>query len=258
MKSSKTYLVGALVFIASQGFAAGFTDTFDSIDPAWTTDRTEPAGFTSSFFDGDNRLKIDVNHSSPFDPGGPNTFYNTEGRSRAASLTQDWEVAGDVYISADMLDGANLRRTDLWARDAAPEASAYYPIIGVVRNDASDPFNYGGNLTTRYRVWDSDLGVWDNLSNTVTAGWHRLSITSHGGNQLSYAIDSVNVFNQTMAGPVNTDLSRVFVQSYNFGGQDYSVYWDNVSAQAVPEPASMTALGLGAIALIRKRRKSAK
>ncbi len=258
MKSSKTYVVGALVLVASQGFAAGFTDTFDSINPGWTTDRTEPAGFTSSFFDGDNRLKIDVNHNSPFDTGG-NAFYNTEGRGRDASLTQDWTVAGDVYISEDMLTGANLRRTDLWARDAAAEGSAYYPIIGVIRNDASDPYNYGGNLTTRYRVWDSDAGAWDNLSNTVTGGWHRLSITSHGGDQLTYAIDSVTVLNQTMAGPVNTDLSRVFVQAYNFGGQDYSVYWDNVSAfQAVPEPTSMVALGLGAIALIRKRRKAAK
>ncbi len=38
----------------------------------------------------------------------------------------------------------------------------------------------------------------------------------------------------------------------NFPG---SLYWDNVTANPVPEPATMTLLGLGAVAIMRRRKK---
>jgi len=252
--------------IAAQ--ASGFSDNFDTINPAWVTDRYAPNGFSSQFFDGDNRLRIDISgaESSANRPAGQQSaFYNTQGRQRGASVTANWEVSGDVYISEDFLTGANLRRTDLWTRDSAvSESDSNYPIIGVIRGDASnlDNFDPNATLTTRYRVYDSDTtDGWVDLATAVTGGWHHLSILSTGSS-FQYSIDGNLVYTDNTASlPGNESLQTVFVQAYNFGnanftGQSYSAYWDNINAQAVPEPATMAALGFGALAMLRRRKKA--
>ncbi|HWA83749.1 MAG TPA: PEP-CTERM sorting domain-containing protein, partial [Fimbriimonadaceae bacterium] len=167
-----------------------------------------------------------------------------------------------LYISNDMLDGANLRRTDLWARDSnTDENSARYPIIGVVRNDANDPFNASGSLTTRYRVWDDNTSNgWVDLGTAVTAGWHHLSIVGTG-TTFEYSIDGNNVYSESPGSASGFDaLQTVFVQAYSFGDAThtgnggYSVYWDNISAQPVPEPATLAVIGLGLLGVIRRRK----
>ncbi|OJU65700.1 MAG: hypothetical protein BGO01_01965 [Armatimonadetes bacterium 55-13] len=258
--------LAATLSVVPAAHATGFLDTFDSIDPAWTTDRYEPAGFTSANFDGDNRLKIDISaaESAMNRPSGQQgAFYNTQGRQRASAVGTQWEVAGDVYISTDMLSGENLRRTDLWTRDNNPdENSAAYAIFGVIRNDASDAFNPSASgITTRYRIWDADTANgWVDLGAAVTGGWHHLSILSTG-TAFEYRLDGGLVYtDSTYSASGFEDLRTTFVQAYNFGdsqftAQNYSVYWDNISAQPVPEPATMAALGFGALALLRRRKK---
>jgi hypothetical protein len=71
--------------------AAGWFDTFDTIDPAWVTDRKEPAGFASEVFDGDARLKVSVNGA---DQSTVSTFYYTEGRQRSAVIGAPWSLFG--------------------------------------------------------------------------------------------------------------------------------------------------------------------
>lgn len=252
--------LGAALTVSSIAGASGFADTFDSIDPSWVTDRYAPAGFSSQSFLGDNRLRIDISDadSAANRPGAfSGAFYNTQGRQRAASLLTAWEVSGDLYISEDMLTGANLRRTDLWTRDNnAVEANAAYSILGVIRNDAADPFNPGASLTTRYRVWDADTASgWVDLGTAVTGGWHHLSILSTGS-AFEYRIDNSLVYTDNTYSEAGSEaLKTVFVQGYNFGAGNYSVYWDNITAAPVPEPATLTALGLGAFAAIRRRKK---
>ena len=256
-------LWAASLGLSAIGFGQGFVDHFDSIDPAWHTDRYEPAGFTVSNFDGGNRLKIDISASDDYQNrtgGFQDIFYNTQGRQRQTTLSTAWTVSGDVFISDDFLGGDNLRRTDLWARDSnTTENAARYPIFGVVRNDGADPQNPAGSLTTRYRVWN-DASGWIDLANTVTGGWHNLAITSTGASFV-YSLDGSVVYtDNTTSAPGFSDLSTVFVQAYNFGdashnvGQSYSVYWDNITAAPVPEPASIAAIGLGVVGLIRRRR----
>ena len=246
-------------------FGQAFNDSFDTIDPGWVTDRYAPAGFSSAFFDGDNRLKIDVSAADSYQNRAgayQSTFYNTQGRQRGASLGIGWTVSGDVYISNDMISGEALRRTDIWARDNNPvEALAAYPIFGVIRNDGGDPFNPNANLTTRYRVWDAETANgWVDLGDAVTEGWHNLAITGTG-TSFEYRLDGNVVYTDLTASVVGFEgLQTVFVEAYSFGDathattDNYSAYWDNIAANPVPEPATMAILGLGAIIAIRRRR----
>ncbi len=235
--------------------AAGFTDTFDSIHPDWATDRYDPAGFNSVFFDGDNRLQItidDADSSANRPPSFSGTFYNTQGKKRDVAVGTTWTVSGDVYISSDMVSGNNIRRTDLWTRDSNEESSAHYPIFGVVRNDDSDPFNpNAASLTSRWRIWDGQVG-WVELAAPVTEGWHNLEIIADG-TTFVYKLNGSMVHTDLTASSAGfEDLSTVYVQAYNFGDSDYSVYWDNISA--VPEPTSLALLGLTGLAVVRRRR----
>lgn len=246
--------------------AAGFTDTFDSINPAWVTDRYEPNAFVSENFMGDNRLKIGIGQAQAFQnrPAAfQSTFYNTQGRQQSAALNSPWEVKGDVFIGDDYLSGENLRRTDLWARDNnTDENDAVYAIFGVMRNDNADPFNpTAGGLNTRWRVWDADTANgWVDLAAAVTGGWHNLAILATG-TSYEYRLDGALVYTDLTGSEAGFEgLQTVFLEAYSFGdathaGQSYSAYWDNVSAQPVPEPATMAALGLGALAMLRRRRK---
>ncbi|MBL8067761.1 MAG: hypothetical protein JNM28_04875 [Armatimonadetes bacterium] len=262
----RTIAIAALALCASAAFAQ-FSDTFDSIDPAWVTDRYEPNGFQSAFFDGDNRLKITIDPADAYNnrPSGYNTstFYNTQGRQRpGGNIGPDWTVSGDVYISSDMLTSGFNWRTDLWTRDNnANENNAFYGIFGAKRFDDSDPFNEGAtNKSNVWRIWDADTANgWVTLADAVTTGWHNLAITSHGSTA-DYYLDGNLVYTDADASLASPELRTVFVQAYNFSdathtpASAYSVYWDNINA--VPEPASMLVIaGLAAVAA-RKKRKS--
>ena len=59
----------------------------------------------------------------------------------------------------------------------------------------------------------------------------------------------------TPAGPLSVSGSIAYVLAKGSGPFPNSIFWDNVETTAVPEPATMAALGLGVAALLRKRRK---
>ncbi len=80
----------------------------------------------------------------------------------------------------------------------------------------------------------------------VFATWRTLSGTSTGAT-FEYRIDGVLVYTQATA--AGEDLRDVMIQGCNFGeAGSYSVYWDNIAASAIPEPAA-TVLGAGVLAL---------
>ena len=59
MNRHQLHLPGLLMCMAiACPVQAQFVDTFDMIDPAWVTNRYEPAGFETVAFDGDARLRL--------------------------------------------------------------------------------------------------------------------------------------------------------------------------------------------------------
>ena len=261
----RTFALAALAVCATSAFAQ-FNDTFDSIDPAWTNDRYAPAGFSSEFFDGDNRLKLTISPSDSWQnrPGAyQSAFYNTQGKVRnAGNLATNWTVSGSVYISNDMLSSTNNWRTDIWTRDnEAVENNAWYGIFGAKRFDDADSFNEAAtNKTNAWRIWDADtVNGWVTLGDAVTAGWNDLAISSNG-TSAQYFLNGNLVYTDADVASTDGALRSVFVQAYNFGNAStmpsgaYSVYWDNVNA--VPEPASMAIVAGIAALVARKKRKA--
>ena len=93
--TSPTIWVGSM---GPDGFAvlpiagqAQFTDPFGLINPAWVTNRYEPAGFTSVLFGGDQRLQLTIDQTGGTAARAPefsSPFYNTQGRQRPGPMTE--------------------------------------------------------------------------------------------------------------------------------------------------------------------------
>jgi len=263
----KTMMLAGLGLLSCASFAQGFSDTFDSINPGWVQDRYDTQGFNSTFFDGDNRLEVTIGaadgfsqRTSPYNSG----FYDFQGRQRSTGIGGTgvpWRVSGDVYVSNDMMSGTTNYDTEIWVRDSAlNENDAYYPSAWFGRYDVSN-FGVGTNLSTVLGAWDADLGnPWVEVTlasvlPTFTGNqWLTLAM-EYDGSKVDYFANGVLYYSDTTASPLAQGSAQtVFLNSYNFdSGVDQTVYWDNVNA--VPEPATMTALALGAAALMRRKKK---
>lgn len=80
-----------------------------------------------------------------------------------------------------------------------------------------------------------------------------------GGGSVTTTIDTTNSFVNYGLSAAYTDLDNMVVRSTFTGNflQDRGFEIDNINLNPIPEPASMIALGLGAVALMRRRRKTA-
>ncbi len=249
---------------------AQFTDTFDTLNPAWTTDRYAPAAFQVVSFQGDDRLQITIDQSGSTlnrpAPADSAEFFNTQGDQRAGGILGGWSLSAEVYVSSavNTSDG-QLVKTDLWAHTGTTANDGAYAIFGFTNDSPTDPLNPGApDRAFRFQIF---AGTSNDPSNWVDAGvpggfafdaWHNLEITSTGSS-VEYLLDGLEIYNDpTFAGD---NLQNAYIQAYNFGQTDgnglntYSVFWDNaIAAAVVPEPSSFApAIGLAALVLAWSR-----
>jgi hypothetical protein len=242
---------------------AQFTDPFDSINPAWITNRFAPAGFETVVFAGDSRLRLTLdeadsaaNRPFTFD----SAFYNTQGRQRATGISGLWTLSAQVFVSSAFnTTTGRLVSTDLWAHTGTTPDGGDYATFGFTNASPTDALNSAAaDRAFRFQVFDSNLG-WVSLGVPGGFGfdvWHTLSATSTG-TSFEYRLDGGIVY--TAATVAGEDLLSAMIQGYNFGeAGSYSVHWDNVVASAtIPEPSAAVLAVAGAafgLALWHRRR----
>jgi len=251
---------------------AQWVDTFDTINPAWMTDRYPPAGFQSVSFLGDNRLQITIDQTGSSlnrPPADSSAFYNTQGDLRPVGIIGEWSLSAEVYVSSafDTTTG-QLVRTDLWALSGDPSTGSAYAVIGFTNASPTDPLNPDAlDRSFRFQAYDGtaadptiffDVGV---PADFTFDAWHTVAIVSIG-TAFEYELDGLVVFTEPTT--VGADLQNAYIEAYNFGQTDsggansYAVYWDNAIA-AVPEPASFPlAAGVATLGLAWTRRRASR
>lgn len=153
-------------------------------------------------------------------------------------------------------------------------ASNYFQTIYQWGTNTATPTQFNANIghtdalgTTAISVFDSPGAAWQNLP---VNHWYHQTITWDFTSNLILdttlrditANGSTNDFHPTgwyLTGGANNALGQATPTAVRFfasGGAGDMMGYDNVTVTPVPEPASMAILGMGALALIRRRRKA--
>jgi hypothetical protein len=248
MKSPRLLLL-ALALTAPAGSAfAQFTDPFDTISSAWTANRYAPAGFASVVFDGGHRLRLTLDATGAAanrPPAFSSSFYDIQGMQRPGNLTGPWSLSAQVFVSSAFNTTTGLlAASELWGHTGTTPSGGDYLIFGFTNASPTNPLNAGASdRSFRFQAFDSTTDTWLDLglpSGFVFDTWHTLTGTSTGS-VFEYRLDGALV--HTRATVAGADLLSAMVQGYNFGeAAGYSVHWDNVTASAIPEPATTTLL----------------
>jgi hypothetical protein len=240
---SHQLILATVFFVAFPGFAmAQIADRFDTLSPAWVTDRYDPAGFDTVAFLGDNRLRLTIdqtgttaNRAIAFD----SVFYNTQGRSRPGGIIGLWTLSAQIYVASSFnTTTGTLASGELWAQTGTTPATGSYMIFGFTNSSPTDPLNPSAtDRSFRFRVFTADIDNWIDLDLPASFSfdtWHTLTATATNST-FEYRLDGVLVLIRPTGSP--RDLQTVFLEGYNFGqASSYSVYWDNVVAAASVVP----------------------
>lgn len=264
MKTPRLLLLAlALTAPAASAFAQ-FADPFDTISSAWIANRYAPAGFSSVVFDGGNRLQLTLDATAAAanrPPAFSSSFYDIQGMQRSGNLTGPWSLSAQVFVSSAFNTTTGpLVRSDLWGHTGTTPGGGDYLIFGFTNESPTATLNAAAlDRSFRFRAFDGNTGNWFDLglpAGFVFDTWHTLTGTSTGS-VFEYRLDGALLLtNPTAAG---ADLLSAMVQGYNYGeAGSYSVHWDNVTASAIPEPATTALLAaVAALAFTAWRRHRA-
>lgn len=230
-----------MALVASSAFAGIHTP----VTPSWTrpTTNTEAANTLTTYQQWDSILSTAT--STPAGPNAPTTVVNP---NSTGSLTDNiWDTA---YPS----DGAFAAGTDIYSFSGVlnPEIDiAGYGISG-------NQLNVVVELQTLGSAIDTSLLTVNGVAASSLPGYSTYEAYNDGGSTFggfgtAYLIDNVWTF-------TTTDTSQL---KLNFGWGVTSAAFQGALVDTrsfvapVPEPASMAALGMGALALLRRRRAKA-
>ena len=274
----KTNLITISIFagLASLGNAQTLVhDDFSSSSQLdyYGTDRRAPQSVTTGTYFGKTAVDLHVFDES----SAPDPFYDFQGIQRYADTahTTGFGIpAGGSMLSLDFYipstwngttGGANDKRGgDLWARfhDTTSPSIGYdaYPTVGFYNEGDGkglgvETFDtYTGNISVFSLSTLAGIGANVNLD-----GWNNVAM-SFDGTKLNSYVNGVLIHSDNDPGWGNVvSLEAGFIQgwrpqSFLNTSNNYDVIATNMTA--VPEPASIAALGLGGLILLRRRKKA--
>ena len=265
MKKLSTICAVVTMILAVSGVARAvnvFEDDYSNAAQAghYETDRANPGGFTVNNND-DGVLTISVLSTDA--AGQTSGFYNFHGivtgpvgdlgAPRGATVTVD------LYVPSSWDVATAKRAGDLWARIDDPNQTPgndYYPTIGI--------YNYADGNGALVSMFSGSAGGFDGDTGTSDSLYDRydIPITFDGWNQLGLRYTATGVdylFNGQVVGADNDsgyqttlNLDGVLLQGWQ-GEVDYTATFDNLVV--TPEPATMSLLALGGLAVLKRRRK---
>lgn len=271
MKTRKTLLLASMSAVvlglcSQTALATTITDTFDgpTIDPAWSVDRYQPSSSSIQTVGGQSAMVLEANSSTDAahrPPGFSDTFYNYQGLQRDVTMSGNWSLSEQIYLSDNTMNG--LANIGMWGRTglAGNESTAAYDILAF-RNPGGTAGGGG------FYSWDDVGGNWISVGSSATEGWHTFLIKFDGTSDLYY-IDGILVRTDSSLGnpAYAADLTTAYNEIYNFGGdRSYSGAFDNLVAstdvRSVPDggnTAFMSIFGIGGLvgmSRLSKRKKS--
>lgn len=225
-------------------------------------------------FSGDYTLSFDAwqNFTGPLPGGGSGTTQALLGGVGSAEGTA--QFPGGTFNGvgfAATADGGSSQDYRAYTAPGAPVAVSTGAYAAGTSSDAMNSSNayysaFQGTVPQAQTDYALNSLSFSAQSGTTSAGvlgfaWHTWSI-GVSGTTVTWSVDGKLIATVANANPAGTDIflgqfdtngsasNQTVSRQLNFG------LIDNVKVTPVPEPASMVALGMGALAMLRRRKKA--